>query len=350
MRFLVIKTSSLGDILHTLPALSDARVQYPEISFDWVVEESFQEVPAWHPAVAKVIPVALRRWRSQGWQLFKNGEIGDFIERLRAEKYDGIIDAQGLLKSAAITRLARGQTRIGYSWHSAREALASLFYQKKALVPWGPHAVRRARSLFAQGLGYALPNTPEDYGIDINRMHFSEFETKSVSEKPYVVFLHATTWASKHWPESYWIDLAKIADSAGFNLKLLWGNATERARADRIAAVVPAAAWVTEARLSLGEVKTVLAGAQGIVTVDTGLGHLAAALGVPTVSLYGPSDPIQSGTLGKRQRPLAADFKCAPCFSRVCTYRGEKNVDPPCFSRLSPKIVWRELMTEIEGG
>jgi len=346
MRFLVIKTSSLGDIIHTLPALSDARKAYPNISFDWVVEEPFREVPAWHGAVQRVIPVALRRWRKHGWQALKNGDIQKFIKMLRQEKYDGIIDAQGLLKSAALTVLARGETRIGLSWYSAREHLASLFYQKKAVVPWGSHAVTRARALFAQGLGYPVPETVADYGIDGARL------PPLTSDTPYFVFLHGTTWATKHWPESYWCDLAKIAANAGFKIQLLWGNEPELARAKRIASAVPAAALVAPTKLSLSEVTAVLAGARGIVTVDTGLGHLAAALGVPTVSLYGPTDPKQSGTLGQRQTPLAADFKCAPCFSRDCIYTGEKSseVDPPCFSRLSPPIVWQHLSTAITEG
>lgn len=339
MRILVVKTSSLGDIIHTLPALSDAVKVYPDLTFDWVVEEPFREVPTWHPAVRRVIPVALRRWRSRKKLAFQNGEIQAFLKDLRREKYDFIIDAQGLLKSTLLTLCARGPS-IGLSWTSARESLASLFYRKRAVVPWQQHAVIRARSLFAQGLGYPVPDTIADYGIDRARL------TQCALEKPYYVFLHGTTWATKHWPDRYWIELGELVSAQGFKIQLLWGNEVELARAQKIAAAVPAANVVSK-RLQLGEVAHLLAASEGIVAVDTGLGHLAAALGVPTVSLYGPTDPKLSGTLGENQIHLAADFSCAPCFARNCTFGGDKPVDPPCFTRLSPTLVLERLKTIV---
>ncbi len=334
---LIIKTSSLGDIIHTLPALSDAQKYYPDVSFDWVVEESFQEVPAWHPAVKRVIPVALRRWRKHGFRAFKNGEIQSFLKALRQEKYDVIIDAQGLLKSIALTVLAHGEQRIGLSWQSAREGLASLFYNKRVVVPWGEHAVTRIRALFAKGLGYPVPETAADYGIDLSRLPATQ------SENPYYVFLHATTWDTKHWPEAYWITLAKRVQDAGFGVQLLWGNDVERARANRIKEAVPGV-FVAPKKYTLSEVSAVLASALGIVSVDTGLGHLAAALGVPTVALYGPTDPKQSGTMGLNQTVLSAHFKCAPCQNRTCHYTGNKLVDPPCFETLPPEKVFNHLI------
>lgn len=342
MRVLVVKTSSMGDIIHTLPALSDAAVVYPDLEIDWVVEEGFKEVPAWHKVVNRVIPVALRRWRHQKLLAFQKGEIQTFVKALRQEKYDAIVDAQGLLKSLMITLLGRGPG-IGLSWHSARESAASLFYKKRANVPWEQHAVLRARSLFAQGLGYSVPNTKAAYGIELSRLTPSPDIQLTT---PYYVFLHGTTWATKHWPESYWIELAKMAAKHGKGIQLLWGNSDELARAQKIAASVPEA-FVIPKRLALGEIAHLLAAAEGIVTVDTGLGHLTAALGVPTIALYGPTDPKLSGTLGENQIHLAADFPCAPCFSRTCTYQGERNVEPACFASLAPERVWDRLQEVI---
>jgi heptosyltransferase-1 len=203
MRVLIIKMSSLGDIIHTLPALTDAKRIIPNISFDWVVEESFSEIPLWHAAVNNIIPIALRRFRKQGWHRVDSKEISQFFTRLRQEKYDLVLDAQGLLKSAALTFACRGKKRCGFSWKSARESLASLFYQTQAVVPWGQHAVHRTRSLFAQSLGYTLPTTIADYGIEASRL------PDVLLAKPYYVFLHGTTWDTKHWPETYWIILAQ---------------------------------------------------------------------------------------------------------------------------------------------
>jgi heptosyltransferase-1 len=337
MRVLVVKTSSLGDIIHTLPALTDAKRARPEIVFDWVVEEAFQEIPMWHMAVDRIIPVALRRWRRNKWKAFRSGEIRNFLKQIRQQKYDYVIDAQGLLKSVAVTMLSRGALRAGFSWKSAREPLASLFYQKRVVVPWEQHAVVRARALLAKALDYVVPTTVADYGIERSRLAVAKLQ------HPYFVFLHGTTWDTKHWPETYWIELAKIVARAGYAIQLLWGNEVELARAKKIASIVSQAVVVPN-KLKLSEVAGVLANAQGIVTVDTGLGHLAAALGVSTVSLYGPTDPKRSGTWGERQIHLAADFCCAPCFSRVCTYKGDKITDPPCFASLTPAIVWQHLV------
>ena len=333
-----MKTSSLGDILHTLPALSDAKKYYPGASFDWVVEETFQEVPLWHPAVKRIIPVALRRWRKDPFAALKNSEIQRLIRHLRQQKYDVIIDAQGLLKSVLLTLVARGGDRVGLSFRSAREGFSSLFYQKRVVVPWGEHAVTRARALFAKGLGYSVPDTVADYGL--KRSHWPALPTQN----PYYVFLHGTTWATKHWPEAYWIVLANNMLAAGFGVQLLWGNEEERLRANRMQSAAPKIV-VASRRHTLSEITAILAGARGVVTVDTGLGHLAAALGVPTVSLYGPSDPTQSGTLGLNQIHVAADFKCAPCLKRICTYTGEKRVEPACFATVTPKKVLSYLMS-----
>lgn len=374
MRVLVVKTSSLGDILHTLPALTDAAKIYPDISFDWVVEEPFREIPAWHPKVKRVIPVALRRWRKQPlveqFSSLKSGEIREFLKTLRQEKYDYIIDAQGLLKSIMLILASRGKHKVGLSWHSAREPLASLFYQKRVKVLWEQHAVVRARALFAGALNYTLPTPMPDYGVNLKTPGATSGATPGAtlgatsgttpaalsssadqyqtSTAPYFIFLHGTTWDTKHWPEYYWIELGKLisVEMPQQRICLLWGSDAERSRAERIAAVVPNA-YVVEKKLSLKEVSQVIANATGIVSVDTGLGHLAAALSVPTVSLYGPTDPKLCGALGENQIHLTSSFACAPCRKRTCQLkedaRLDKNIDPPCFSHLPPQKVWEQL-------
>ncbi len=341
MRVLIIKTSSLGDVIHTLPALTDALHACPTIQFDWVLEESFQEIPKWHPAVDRVLPVALRRFRKHKWKMLRKGELIQSLQAIREKKYDMVIDAQGLLKSAALTMLSRSPLKAGFSWRSARESLSSLFYKKHAIASWDTHAVLRNRILFANSLGYVVPKDAVDYGIDCQRL-----PTVSL-EGPYCVFLHGTTWATKHWPEIYWQQLAQKVAEAGFKIQLLWGTEIELARAKKIAAVTDKA-FVVATKLSLVEVAAVLASARGIVTVDTGLGHLAAAVGVPTVSLYGPTDPGLSGTYGQQQLHLASQFPCAPCFNRECTYTGEKTQNPQCFAELSPEKVWSHLAQQIQ--
>lgn len=334
MKILLIKTSSMGDVIHTLPAVTDATKAIPGISFDWVVEESFSEIPAWHPQVKKIIPVAWRRWRKSLLSRRVQQEIYTFWQALRAEQYDLVLDAQGLLKSAMFTRIARGK-RGGLDWGSAREPLASLWYQKRCTVNFYQHAIVRMRSIFSQLLHYPLPETVPAYGIA--RQQFLD----AIVEQDYLVFLHGTSWDNKLWPEFYWQALAKKAAQIGLGVKLLWGNATEQARANRLAKQAENITVLPRQDLK-GSAK-VLANARAIVALDTGFAHLAAALDVPTVSLYGPTNPEYSGALGHNQICLAADFPCAPCLKRECSYPGQASTQPACFSTLPPEKVWETL-------
>jgi len=323
VRVLLIKTSSLGDVVHTLPALTDAQRAIPGIQFDWVVEEGFAEIPAWHPAVAQVIPVAIRRWRKNLWQTLRSGEWRRFKARLRETRYDLVIDAQGLLKSAWLTRYVKAPVA-GLDCDSAREPLASRFYDRRYAVPRDQHALERVRQLFAQALGYELPQGIGDYGLD-------RAQLATPGEEPYLLFLHGTTWPSKHWPEAYWRELAERMSAFGWAIRLPWGNAEEKARAERIAEGIAGASVLP--RLNLGGVAKVVAGARACVAVDTGLGHLAAALDVPSISLYGPTLPGRVGAYGRSQVHLCASGPDAGKGDRV----------KPCFDDLLPERVASEL-------
>jgi heptosyltransferase I len=333
MKVLIIKMSSLGDVVHTLPALTDAAGAIKNIQFDWVVESAFSQIPSWHPCVNRVIPIAFRRLRKTPIRSLLGCEWRAFRQQLRQEKYDLIIDAQGLMKSALMAVLAKG-VRAGLDQQSARESLAGYCYSQKYAIDPSQHAVLRTRLLFAKALGYALPKTPADYRID--RTQFP-----GRYEKPYFIFLHGTTWATKCWPEAYWIALAEIAEKNQQQVYLPWGNETEKKRAERIAAGKSTACVLP--RLSLPEVTAVIAHAKAGVSVDTGLAHLAAALSVPLVSLYGPTDAKRTGTCGKQQVHLQADFPCSPCLQRACSYRQTAGVSPPCFEHLTPALVWQQL-------
>ncbi|KIY38556.1 ADP-heptose--LPS heptosyltransferase [Pseudomonas sp. 10-1B] len=342
MRVLIIKTSSLGDVIHTLPALTDAAHAIPGIRFDWVVEEGFAEIPSWHPAVDQVIPVAIRRWRKNLWQTIKSGEWKAFKQRVRERKYDLVIDAQGLVKSAWLTRYVKAPVA-GLDRYSAREGWASRFYDRRLSVATGQHAVERVRQLFAMALAYDLPEGIGNYGLDLERLQLPP-------AAPYVVFLHGTTWATKHWPEAYWRELAERMGQRKLEVRLPWGNPAEKARAERIAQglnncqVLP--------KLNLAGVARVLAAAKACVAVDTGLGHLAAALDVPTISLFGPTNPGLTGAYGRTQIHQASDWPCAPCLQKKCTYKPSaddlrrfdlKREWPLCFTRLNPEHVASRL-------
>ena len=347
MRILIVKTSSLGDVIHTLPALTDAAAAIPGLTADWVVEEAFAEVPSWHPAVKNVIPVAVRRWRRHWWQAFTTGELAAFRRRLRLEEYDLVIDAQGLIKSALMTRMARGP-KAGLDRHSIKEPLASRFYERRIAVPRAEHAVQRVRQLFAQALSYGYDPQQIDYGLTTS----SADAAGNHSGQAALMFLHGTTWDSKHWPEAYWRELAHLAADAGYQIRLPWGNLPEQERALRIAEGI-ASAQVLE-RMSLSALTSVMRDCQGVVAVDTGLGHLAAALNRPTVSIYGATNPFLSGTFGYHQLQLKASLPCAPCLRRECQYQGEPLIDqtreqtmldvkPACYRSARPSEVLMHL-------
>jgi heptosyltransferase I len=334
VRILLIKTSSMGDIIHTLPALTDAGRVFPHLRFDWVVEEAFQQIPAWHPQVERVIPVALRRWRKHPFASSTRTEWRQFKQALNETAYDFILDAQGLLKSALLGYFARG-TRVGFDFKSAREPLAAFTYQHKFAVNRQQHAITRVRQLFSLALDYPMPDTSPDYGMTQPFLSLNETQ-------PYLVFLHGTTWTSKQWPEIYWNWLMELATASGYHVKIASGDAKEFARAQRIAASHAQAEVLP--RLEIAQMAKMLSQAAGVVAVDTGFAHLAAALNVPLVSLYGPTNGKLTGTLGACSQLISADFPCAPCLKRTCIYRGESTVQPACFESLTPEKVWRTLM------
>lgn len=287
-RILLVKTSSLGDVIHNLPAASDIRAALPDAAIDWVVEESFAAIPALHPAVDRVLPVAVRRWRSSFLTRSTRAEIRAFLGELRRREYDAVIDTQGLLKSALVARAARG-VRCGLDFASAREPL-SFLYDRTYAVPWTMHAVERNRALAAQALGYPVP-ARLDYGIAARAGRFAW-----LPDGRFAVLLHATSARAKLWAEALWIELGVALAGRGVHSVLPWGNAAERGRAEDIARSVSHA--TAPPALSLAEAASLLAGACCVIGVDTGLTHLGAALGRPTVGIYCTTDPRATGLYG----------------------------------------------------
>jgi len=289
---LFVKTSSLGDVIHHMPALTEARARRPDFRFAWVVEETFAPLVRLHPALDDVVPVASRRWRRSlpGPSTWR--EIAAFWRALRARNYDIIIDTQGLIRSATITRAARGR-RHGYDIGSIREPAASLVYQVRHSVARGQHAIARNRMLTGLALGYSPEGAP-DYGLDRTKL-------AAPAADRYAVLLHATAERDKEWPAKHWIALGEMLQARNLRLLLPWGNTREQERSRAIAAALRRAD-VPDLQ-PLDAVARVIAGASLVVGVDTGLLHLAGALGVPLVGIFVGSEPDLTGPIG--QGPIA---------------------------------------------
>ncbi len=309
---LLVKTSSLGDVIHALPAVSDARALLADVRIDWAVEEPFVAVPRLHAGVTGVLPVAIRRWRRTWWRDATRREIAACVRNLRRQRYDAVIDAQGLFKSALIALAARG-TRYGLDFRSSREPLA-LCYHRTFRVSWELHAVERNRLLLARALGYEVPPGCA-YGISAAPRRFDW-----LAAGPYAVLLHATSGDYKLWDERNWVALGEAFNTSGVSCVLPWGHGIERARSERIAGKLRAA--TVPPLLSLDDLTGLLAGAKAVVGVDTGLAHLAAALGVPTVGVYCGTDPAATGIYGCPRALNLGRIGQAPAVNEVVSALG----------------------------
>lgn len=342
MKILIVRLSSLGDILHLFPAISDLRRHFPDAEIHWLVEPAFAEMAGWHWAVNKVIAVPLRAHKKTWWRIPRL--LGGLRRQLQAEKYDIVLDAQGLLKSALLAKLA-GIPVFGFHADSAREPLAARLYQKTARVQTGLHVVEKNRQLVAQIFGVDVTQ-PADFGLDRFRDERMQAvlpgALKEIAGQPCIVLLHGTTWNSKYWPESSWLELIRLLTRQGWRCLLPWGNEGERQRAQRLQEAGGTLAQVLP-RLSLTELMSVVLHSRAFVSVETGIGHLAAVLDVPGIMLHGPTDPGYSGILGKSCRHLTSGVDCSPCFKRDCPRLETPDGIPPCQLALSAQQVYSQL-------
>jgi heptosyltransferase-1 len=292
-RILFVKTSSFGDVVHNCPAVTDAARCVPGAAIDWVVEESFAEIAALHASVRRVIPVAIRRWRGAPFAAATWSELGAFRAALRGERYDAVIDSQGLLKSALVAALALGRKH-GFDRASAREPFAARFYDATHAVSANLQAVERNRQLAAAALGYRADG-PCDYGLHVVGEP-PGLQAPGRARLPYALLFTMTSRPDKLWPEENWRSLASALQGRGLQCLLPWGTAEEQRRCARIADGIAGA--LVPRRMTLAELARLARAAHCVIGVDTGLAHLAAALEVPVAGLYCGSDPALTGLQG----------------------------------------------------
>jgi heptosyltransferase-1 len=318
LQILIVRTSSLGDLVHMLPAMSDIARHVPNARIDWVAEEAFAEIPSWHPAVGNVIKVAHRRWRKSWWSAEVRAERRALREQLREKRYDVVLDMQALLKSAWLVRQTHG-VRHGLDWRSAREPLASLFYDVRHKVEFWQPAVIRQRSLAALTFGYTPLERP-DFGLQrfARQVHAAaghNHGNAGENGSEYAVIMPSASRPDKLWPDEDWRAVFDRLRGAGCKLRLLAGNDDEANRAGKLIAGLQGAEVVP--RMNLTSIAQLLAGSRLMVGLDSGLTHLSAALGRPTIGIYRASTPVRTPLVGDSYTASLGDRGAPPSRAAV---------------------------------
>jgi heptosyltransferase I len=329
----ILKLSSMGDLIHTLPAISDIQKQFPDYKLSWIIEERFAEIAQWHPAICQIIPTNLRQWKKNALHLQSLKAMRRLVADLKQQSFDAIIDLQGLYKTAILGRLS-GSPISGYGRCSCREPNASRLYQQRFAIPRDMHAVPRMRVLAAKSLGYNYPGGRADYQIP-------RMQSTIPIKDPALIFFHGTTWISKCWPQQNWHDLAQLAVKEGFHIYFPWGNMQEKKAAIELSEKHPQLHCLP--KMTLSEMAAFLQQVRAAVAVDTGFSHLAAAIGTPCITLFGASDPKRSHPMGPRQSTITEDFPCQPCLKKHCR-RNPLNSEALCMQDLPAAKVMTEIL------
>ena len=317
MKLLIVKTSSMGDVVHALPAVSDIRRLRPGVTIDWLVEAPFAAIPRLHPAVRRVLPLAWRKWRKTLWRSETRLAMAQLRDELRSETYDLVLDLQGLLKSVMWGLQARGPL-VGYDRASIREPMAALCYQRTAVVSRELHAVERCRRLTAAHLGYPIAQEPPDFGI---APPVGSWRAPVLS----AALIPCASRPEKLWPEEHWIAIGQRLQQAKLKPVVIWGSDEEKQRAERIAAgcdgLVPPFLAVADTAAVLGQVRQVIG-------LDTGFSHLGAAFGAPTIGIYCDHEPGLAGITGPGRVASFGGKGQVPTLEQVMAQL-EKHLAPP---------------------
>ncbi len=335
MKVLLVKTSSMGDVVHTLTAVHEAKARRPDLRIDWLVEADFADIARLaqqNGDIEQVIPIRFRRWRQKKpFSVFFHPVIKQLKQQLRSHQYDRVLDAQGLLKSVFLARLA-GAPITGFDRNSAREGLAARFYQQSLAIGKNQHAIARLRQLFSQTFAYTLPPQPP-----VIHRHNKLIDNQ-------ILFFHGTTWDNKAYPTTQWRGLAQQLTASGYQVVIPQHGEAEKQVATTIAAGLNAAIVLPEQRLSelIDQLKT----ARAVVSVDTGLAHLAVYLGVPTVMLFGPTRADLTGGIGAHTINLVG--QAADTGSMKRQYYGDNNTFSPSMQAISVAEIITALQSIAE--
>lgn len=348
MRILIVKISSIGDLIHTFPAITEAKNNFPDLIIDWLVDDKFIEIVklhknyAYNSCIQNIIAIPLRDLKKSWFTTILKSNITNILAELRKEQYDIVIDAQGLIKSAIFTKLARSATKGGFDYNSIKEPMASFFYSHKFYIDKNLHAIDRLRQLFAKILNYDYDPRVIYYGLDRSKLlQLHDNITENLGN--YIVFLYGTTWETKHWEPKYWDELAKLLYIKNVKIITMFVDVQQQNFSQWLVDNNPNVVQLP--KLDLLQAAKVIANSKAVVTVDTGFGHLAASFDLPVIGIYGATSVIKSGILSYNSINLGSKYHCAPCFKKTCLeyQRGNSLVRQPCYLEITPNIVMQEL-------
>jgi heptosyltransferase-1 len=343
-RILLVKITSMGDLIQMLPALTDATDCIPGFSIDWLVDESFVEIAQLHSSVGTIFPLPYRRWKKNIRQSLMSGEVPRFLKRVRSQSYDMVIDAQSNLKSAFVSLFTKGK-RYGLDSTSVREYGAHFAYHEQITVSREQNHAQRMRQLMATYLDYELPTTPADYGINKDKLPNVDFALP----ENFIFITAICSNSDRLWPEAFWHEVIKDIIAKGYDVVLPWWSEVEKQRATRLKNQSVRVHLIPP--LNLMEKASILAKATAAISVDTGLAHMAAALNIPNVTLYGPTSAQLTGAYGQNQVHLSASGpSCAPCLRTKCTYTGASQYKPACLETISPQQVLSSFYAMLDRG
>ena len=300
MRILIVKLSSLGDVVHTLPAVHDILTGMPEAQIDWVVEKAFAPLLTQVNGLRRIIPCELRRWRKSFWSAQTRLGWRAFKTDLQTDTYDAVIDLQGLTKSAVVARLARLTARgkryamANQTDGSAYEAPTRWLADVQIAVAPHSHAVARGRQLVASALQYTaeLAHIPLDYALNMPVAHMNRAQAAPKS----IAFIHGTSRPDKQWPLQNWVELGQRFAAQGYRIVLVHGSSLEQATSQAIAVQLASHSAVLPL-LALDALTIELGGCVGAIGVDSGVSHIAVALGLPHVQIYNFDTAWRTGPL-----------------------------------------------------
>jgi len=305
VRILIVKLSSLGDVVHALPVIADIHAAHPGAVIDWVVEPGFAPLLGRVGGIAEVIELPLRRWGRSGWLgAAARGEVRGFVRRLRRERYDAVIDLQGLTKSALVTLAARGRSYglANRTDGASHEWPARWLVTHAIRVEAHSHALDRSRELVARAVGTSPTGAPV-FGLASARL--------ATADRNRIVFVHGSSRADKLWPEASWIGLGRRLVAAGRTIALPRADADEQTRALRIAAALGDACEVWPA-MDLGALIDRMAATGGAIGVDSGPSHIAVALDLPHVQIYNHPTAWRTGPQARHGHRHQVSIEAVP--------------------------------------